>query len=190
MSIMASDAGAFKAATGLFASLGGEWYEVPLGGGEPPTSPPFTIFGAAAPTVGYASDGTYALGVRFSCTAPTTLRAIRFFKDARQTGTHVGRLFLNSTGALLAEVTFTNETESGWQEQALSAPVALEVGVEYVIGIDFPIAGRVFTTNYAWPKTTDSVVATHGPYRAGPTAQMPSTLAVNYNYWIDGVFTT
>jgi hypothetical protein len=33
MSIMASDAGAFKAATGLFASLDGAWHEVPLGGG-------------------------------------------------------------------------------------------------------------------------------------------------------------
>jgi hypothetical protein len=33
MSIMASDAGAFKAATGLFASLDGAWHEVSLGGG-------------------------------------------------------------------------------------------------------------------------------------------------------------
>jgi hypothetical protein len=32
MSVMASDAGAFKAATGLFASLDGAWHEVPLGG--------------------------------------------------------------------------------------------------------------------------------------------------------------
>ena len=41
--------------------------------------------------------------------------AIRFYKGAQNTGTHVGHLW-SAAGALLAEATFTGETASGWQE--------------------------------------------------------------------------
>ncbi len=47
--------------------------------------------------------------------------AIRFYKAAANTGTHVGSLWRRS-GQLLAQGTFTNETASGWQTPGVLQP--------------------------------------------------------------------
>ena len=65
---------------------------------------------------------SYELGVKVRVSQPMTSTAIRFFKSPLETGTHVGRVW-TSTGALLSQVTFTGETASGWQQQALPAPL-------------------------------------------------------------------
>jgi hypothetical protein len=77
---------------------------------------------------------SYELGVKFEVTAPASLTALRFFKDAGETGTHVGRVW-TSTGDQLAQVTFTGESPSGWQQQSLTAPLNLEPGVTYVASV-------------------------------------------------------
>ena len=52
------------------------------------------------------------LGVKFRVDQPGSITAIRFFKGAANTGTHVGRLW-GLDGTLLASATFVNETASG-----------------------------------------------------------------------------
>ena len=47
---------------------------------------------------------------------------IRFYKAAANTGTHIGTLW-TSGGTKLAQVTFTGETASGWQQANFSTPV-------------------------------------------------------------------
>jgi hypothetical protein len=79
---------------------------------------------------------TYELGTKFQVSAPVALSAIRFYKDAGETGTHVGTLW-NAAGQAIAQVTFTGESGSGWQEQALSTPVSLTPGVTYTASVGF-----------------------------------------------------
>jgi hypothetical protein len=79
-----------------------------------------------------AGAWTLELGIKIRVTQPANLTAIRFRKDAAETGTHTGRVF-NAAGNLLASVAFTGESPSGWQEQALASPLALVPGQTYVV---------------------------------------------------------
>jgi hypothetical protein len=78
---------------------------------------------------------SYELGMRFVVTSSVQLNAIRFYKDAQETGVHVGTLW-TADGTKVASVTFTNESASGWQVQALSSPVGLQPGTTYVVSVN------------------------------------------------------
>jgi hypothetical protein len=73
-------------------------------------------------------------GVKFTVDAPTRLSALAFYKDAAETGAHVGRLW-SGDGTLLATVAFGTETASGWQEQPFATPVTLAPGTTYVASV-------------------------------------------------------
>jgi hypothetical protein len=107
---------------------------------------PFSLFAPSlAPTATHlaTSDGrggtgpfTYELGVKVRVSAPAQLTAIRFYKDSGETGTHVGHVW-SSSGQLLASTTFSGESASGWQQQSLSSPLALQTGQTYVVSVGF-----------------------------------------------------
>jgi hypothetical protein len=107
---------------------------------------PFSLFSATlAPASLHlaTSDGrggagpfTYELGAKISVATPAQLTAIRFYKDSSETGTHVGHVW-NSSGQLLASTTFSGESASGWQQQSLSSPLALQPGQTYVVSVGF-----------------------------------------------------
>jgi|GEM_PF-3391861 len=67
------------------------------------------------PTI-LSSEDTNAveLGVKFQSSVDGYITGLRFYKAADNTGTHVGNLW-TAGGTLLASVTFTNESASGWQ---------------------------------------------------------------------------
>jgi uncharacterized protein DUF4082/Big-like domain-containing protein len=88
---------------------------------------------------------TYELGTKFQVSSPVSLTAVRFYKPAAETGTHVGTLW-TASGQVVAQVTFTGETASGWQQQVLSTPVSLTPGVTYVVSVGFNVR-FVSTTN-------------------------------------------
>lgn len=71
------------------------------------------------------------LGVQFSSSLDGYITAIRFYKGSANTGLHSGRLW-TSSGDLLGEVVFVDETTSGWQEAIFSAPVPVSAGVTYI----------------------------------------------------------
>ncbi len=56
--------------------------------------------------------------------------ALRFYKMPTASGIHTGSLWDPNKG-LLVTITFTNETPSGWQEQALPTPIPITAGVIY-----------------------------------------------------------
>ena len=74
-------------------------------------------------TVNSADSNAVEVGVKFRSDVAGTVTGIRFYKGSQNTGTHVGHLW-SSSGTLLATVTFTNETASGWQQATFSAPVS------------------------------------------------------------------
>ena len=75
------------------------------------------------------------MGVKVQVTQPARLEAIRFYKDANETGTHVGRVW-TSNGALLATTTFTGEIglRAGRSRRSPS-PLQLTPGQTYVVSV-------------------------------------------------------
>ena len=74
------------------------------------------------------------MGVKITVTQAMNLSAIRFYKDSLERGVHTGTVW-TAGGTILGQVTFSNETASGWQQQALSSPIALQPNTVYVVSV-------------------------------------------------------
>ena len=93
-----------------------------VGSSRPPTpaAPGQSLFGPLLPAVPAASGDTSSieLGTAFSVSTAGSATGVRFYKGTGNTGTHVGSLW-TAAGERLAEVTFTDETATGWQTATL-----------------------------------------------------------------------
>jgi hypothetical protein len=158
---------------------------------------PCTIFGASTPATPDSGDGNSVdLGVAFTVDQPGYLDGIRFYKSAANIGTHVGDLW-TSTGGNLGQVTFSNETASGWQQAMFLTPVAVTPGVTYVASYLAPsghyaVAGAALATAnidspplYALATTTTP----DGLYVYGGSAAFPTSSYNASNYYVDAIFT-
>ena len=77
------------------------------------------LFGTTVPeSDDIGPDDPVNVGVRFTATQNGVIAGIRFYKSLANVGPHLGRLW-SSDGVMLASVTFSNETASGWQEARL-----------------------------------------------------------------------
>jgi hypothetical protein len=138
---------------------------------------------------GRAGTGlTYELGTKIQVSAAASLTGIRFYKDAGETGTHVGRIW-SSAGTVIAQATFTSETASGWQQQAFASPVALSPGVTYVVSVGFNTrfvmtAGGLAGAQSSGPLST--VVGANGVF-GNSAGTFPTNSWNNSNYFVDGV---
>jgi Domain of unknown function (DUF4082) len=84
----------------------------------------------------------WELGVRVVPDVPGRVTALRFWRLPGDPGPHIGHLW-SASGVLLATVPFTNETLSGWQEQALPVPVSVAAGTTIVVSVNV-VAGQHF----------------------------------------------
>jgi hypothetical protein len=151
-----------------------------------------TLLGTETPAVAASNDASSVeLGVSFTPSVAGTVTAIRFYKGTGNTGTHTGHLW-SSTGQLLAIVTFANETATGWQAAALSAPVALTAGTKYVVSYLAPSGHYSYTVNYfTSPKTSGPLTAgatTNGLYLYGSSGGFPVNSYSATNYFVDVTF--
>ncbi len=129
---------------------------------------------------------TYEMGVKVTATAPTQIRAIRFFKSSGETGTHVGRVW-SSGGTQLAEVTFVGEGSSGWQTAQLASPLALTTGDTYVISVNrndfYPLTtGGLASQIVAGPVST--VVGGNGVF-SDSAGSFPTASYADSDYLVD-----
>ena len=161
-----------------------------------PNATPATLFDTSVvPAISGANDpSSVELGMRFTAERNGLVTAIRFYKDAENTGQHTGRLW-TAAGELLASVVFANESGWGWQEQALPNPVALQPGDTYVVSYHAP-NGRYSSTEYgfdvassnpplyAFPNTASS---RNGVYSYG-SGGFPTSSYHGSNYYVDVVF--
>ena len=107
---------------------------------------------------------------------------------------HTGSLW-SSTGTLLATVTFTNESVSGWQTATFSNPVQITKGTTYVAsyhttGTYVADANYFATAHTSGPLTAPSS-ATSGRKRRlrySSSVEFPTTSYQAANYWVDVVF--
>ncbi|WP_284978270.1 DUF4082 domain-containing protein [Arthrobacter sp. fls2-241-R2A-200] len=153
-----------------------------------------TIFGSTAPQVASAADGSSVeLGTAFSVSQAGNVTGIRFYKGTGNTGTHVGSLW-DSSGTRLAQVTFTNETATGWQTATLSAPVALATGQTYVVSYLAPNGNYAYTSAFFNQTWTSGVFTASGPnnglYQYGSGGVVPANSWNATNYFVDVVYST
>jgi len=158
---------------------------------------PCSVFPPTAVPSGIATNDPNAveLGMKFQASIPGQITALRFYKGATTTGTHVGKLW-DSTGTLLASVTFTTETASGWQQQVLPSPVPIAANTTYVVSYHTATGNYAFTAPYFTtaivngPLTAlaDGTAGGNGVYLYG-AGGFPTQTWNSSNYWVDVVFT-
>jgi uncharacterized protein DUF4082 len=124
------------------------------------------------------------------------ITGLRFYKGPGNTGTHVGHLW-SATGTLLASVTFSGESASGWQQMSLSSPVAVTANTTYVASYRAPRGHYAadegyFATTYSngpLRALANGEQGGNGVYKYG-TSGFPTQTFNASNYWVDVVFTT
>jgi Domain of unknown function (DUF4347)/Domain of unknown function (DUF4082) len=143
-------------------------------------------------TDGTGSAGDYELGMEFRTAQAGQISALRYYKAASETGTHIGKIW-SASGQLLGSVTFSNETASGWQQQALTTPISIAANTTYIVSVNAN-SYYVSTNNGLATTITNgniSAVAdgSNGVYNTTP-ANFPTQSYQNSNYFRDIVFTT
>jgi hypothetical protein len=131
-----------------------------------PTQVPATTAGGGG--------STWEQGTEFSASVSgAKITHVRFYKAPGETGTHVGRIW-TATGTPLAQVTFTNETASGWQTQALPTPITMTQGVRYKVSYNVnSIVAKTFNT-FTSPVTNGPLTA-WGASFSTPGGSFPNT---------------
>jgi hypothetical protein len=173
------------------------WSFTTAAGTPGPTCPCSIWSSSAAP--GTPSDPDTAaveLGVKFRSDVAGHITGIRFYKGTSNTGTHVGHVWSRS-GQLLATVTFSNETASGWQQATLGTPVPVTPGTTYIVSYYAP-NGRYAGDNGYFATSgvdngplhalADGHDGPNGVYRYG--GGFPTDSWQSSNYWVDVTFTT
>ena len=169
--------------------------------GSASASCPCNIWGAGATPATPAEttdNSAVEVGVKFRASTAGRVAGVRFYKGATNTGTHIGHLWTR-TGTLLATVTFTNETASGWQEARFSAPVDVTPGTTYVVSYHAPRGNYASNLDYFAAAGVDSPPLRalrdgedggNGLYGYGPSGTFPNGVYRSENYWVDVVFET
>jgi glutamine amidotransferase PdxT len=158
-----------------------------------------SIFSASSVPASVANNDGQPLeiGVKFRSTQAGYITGVRFYKGAANTGTHIGHLW-SSTGTKLAEVTFTGETASGWQQMLFTTPVAITANTTYVAsyfssGGYYAITNPYFstaTTNGPLTALANGTDGGNGVYVYSSASAFPNNTYQTSNYWVDVVFAT
>jgi hypothetical protein len=135
------------------------------------------------------------VGIKFQSTALGKVVGIRFYKGPLNAGAHVGSLW-TVDGELLGQITFQNETATGWQEADFVEPILLVPGATYVAS--YHTNGFYAATNAYFngahingPLSAPSgggSTGGNGVYAYGPTSSFPGASFNSTNYWVDIAF--
>ena len=160
---------------------------------------PCTLWSAAdQPSLASSNDPkAVEVGVKFRADVAGYVRGVRFYKGAKNTGTHVGNLW-SASGTRLARATFTGETATGWQEVVFDSPVAVAADTTYVASYFGPNGGYAVDTGYfASARVTpplralrDGFAGGNGVFLYASASSFPTQTNQASNYWVDVVFDT
>jgi hypothetical protein len=148
---------------------------------------------STTPSTAEASDATsVTLGLKFYSDVAGSVTGVRFYKGARNTGTHIGTLW-SDTGAKLATVTFTGETGSGWQQANFSSPISIAANTPYVISYTAPNGAYAVDKPYSWSTLSSGSLHVFGSSPGVFTYSsnvFPNSSWYSSNYWVDVVFSS
>lgn len=147
----------------------------------------YSLFAPAPLSVDGGADSPVNVGIRFFSSVDGWVTGVMFYKMSGNTGTHVGCLWDNSR-TLLAQVTFTGETGSGWQSMAFSSPVAVSANVDYWVSYLTQV-GHYTADSLTVPFTVGSLNVNYPQYKYSSTPAFPSDSFSTVNYGVDIVFT-
>jgi hypothetical protein len=132
---------------------------------------------------------TYELGTKIQVSAPARLAAVRFYKDAAETGAHLATLW-TAAGTVVGQVPFSGESASGWQQQVLSTPIALTPGATYVLSVGFNKRFVMTAGGFKSQKTSgplSSVADGKNGVLGAAAGVFPTGSWNNSNYFVDAV---
>lgn len=149
---------------------------------------------AVPSTTSAADTQAYELGLKFRASVDGYIRGVRFYKGTANTGTHVGHLW-SSTGTPLGEVTFRDETASGWQTASFATPIAVQQGRTYIVSYYAPRGGYALDRpglaagfgNTPLRALADGEDGPNAVFRSGSSG-FPTQTKLASNYWVDVVF--
>ncbi len=136
------------------------------------------------------------VGVKFRTSVAGFVKGVRFYKGLTNTGTHIGKLW-SSSGTLLSEATFVNETADGWQEVRFGVPVFIQANTTYIASYFsqsgyFAINPGGMNSGFSNGNLTLLANGVDGPnsvYKyVGGTGGFPDQNGTGANYSIDVVF--
>ncbi len=106
-------------------------------------------------------------------------------------GIHTGKLW-SSTGAVLGSLTFSNETDSGWQIATFSSPITITPGVIYTASYHSTLGHYSHTSNYFTSNVTNGPLTApasgNGVYAYGSNSVFPTNTFQAENFWVDVMF--
>lgn len=152
-----------------------------------------------APALFTADDaqGPVQVGLKFTISGAGIVTGIRFYKDAGNVGTHIGYLWTDD-GTLLGSVTFTDETDSGWQSANFADPISVTTGTLYVVtyganndGGGYSSTGHYFENDISNGSITapaSGSVGGNGVYAYAPDGTFPTNSFNATNYWVDLIY--
>ncbi|MBW4028565.1 MAG: DUF4082 domain-containing protein [Acidobacteria bacterium] len=166
--------------------------------GIPPQCPCNTIWQSMwLPAVVDSGDSNaYELGVKFRADADGYVLGIRFYKSARNTGTHIGNLW-SSSGVLLGSATFLAEGSSGWQQVLFANAVAVKANTTYVASYFDPAGFYSFNSGLFASAGVDApplhalgngVDGPNGVFTASTTSVFPSSSYNASAYAVDVIY--
>jgi len=140
------------------------------------------------------------LGVRFRANTDGFVTGVRFARFPANSGAHIGRLW-SADGQLLAEVTFTGETDEGWQEASFDQPVPVRANTAYIASYYTPTGHYASTESYfsdldfyssplqtlEQPFRLGEPRAGAGVYHYGDGGGFPDQTWHDSNYWVSPV---
>jgi subtilisin family serine protease len=148
-----------------------------------------TLLTTQVPVATFNDGVPHELGVHIVADAAGEFTAVRFWKAGNETGgAHVGHIW-SAAGQLLASVTFTNETASGWQQQTLTSPVSVTANTEYVISVNtanFFVDTQQAFTNPLFNGNLHAPGGVNGVF--GVPGAFPTNSYASSNYFRDVVF--
>jgi len=182
---------AIDAAQNLSAVSSGASVTTPAGGNNT------TVFAPSdTPATTINESDPVELGMKFRSDKAGKITGVRFYKATANIGTHIGNLW-SSNGTLLASVTFTGETASGWQQANFSTPVDVQANTTYVVSYyapngNYSATGAYFATsskvNAPLSGLASGIDGNNGVFKYGSTSAFPNESFNNTNYWVDAVY--
>jgi hypothetical protein len=155
------------------------------------------ISSSTAPTQVDSGDAnSVELGVKFKTDYDGYITAVRFYKSAANTGTHVGNIW-SSSGVLLGTAVFTNETASGWQQVNFTNPVPVSANTTYVASYFAPgghysaDSGSFASSGIEVPPLhllANGVSGPNGVFIYSASSAFPTSSFGAANYWVDVVY--
>lgn len=160
-------------------------------------SGPYTLFGPQIPKTADAGDKDAAeLGLRFTPTVDGYVSGVRFYKSKSNGGQHTGTLW-SSTGERLATTTFSDKTDTGWQQAKFDHPLEVSAGTEYVVSYHAPeghYASEPLAFSYsgleAGPVSVAGGFGTASPGVYNTSGEFPTDDWNRSHYFVDVLFET